>query len=75
VETLLFATMSTGENDAVKQLRALIEEDQQIIRKLRQEIDRLRFLLGLQSLHNVESAPNSVIAPSRNQHLHADFSN
>ena len=42
--------MSASEDSLVKQLRAVIEEDRKVILALREEIDRLRFLLGLHSL-------------------------
>ncbi len=45
--------MSGGDSGGiVKQLRATIEEDRQVIQKLQQEVDRLRYLLALHPLRN-----------------------
>jgi hypothetical protein len=49
--------MSVGESGIVKQLRTTIEEDRQVILKLQQEVDRLRYLLGLHSLRNTKPPP------------------
>jgi hypothetical protein len=47
--------MSASESSVVKQLKAVIEEDRKVIRTLREEIDRLRFLLGLHALRPAEA--------------------
>jgi len=57
--------MSASENGLVQQLRAVIEEDRKVIRTLREEIDRLRFLLGLHSLKPKETdSPAGRTQPS-----------
>ena len=68
--------MSASDNSVVKQLRAVIEEDRKVIRMLQEEIDRLRFLLGLHSLKNMdaESAPGRP-PQSRSTQLHPGFAN
>ena len=72
-----FVAMSgSSDNGIVKQLRTVIEEDREIIRKLRQEVDRLRYLLGVQSLSAPKSDTVAGLAPqSRTQKLHPGFSN
>jgi hypothetical protein len=68
--------MSASENNVVKQFRTIIEEDRKVIRTLREEIDRLRFLLGLHSLKNLDldAAPGGQPQP-RSIQFHPDFSN
>lgn len=68
------ASMSNSESLMVKQLRAAIEEDRRIIRGLRQEIDRLRYLLGLHSLQKAEAQAPPVIGTASRK-LRADLSN
>jgi hypothetical protein len=68
--------MSASENGVVKQLRAVIEEDRRVIRKLREEVDRLRFLLGLHSLQKTDSESALGRPPhSRSTQLRPGFLN
>lgn len=68
--------MSGSHSGIVKQLRAVIEEDREVIRKLREEVDRLRYLLGVQSLRSPRPDTMTALAPqSGRQNLHPDFSN
>jgi hypothetical protein len=62
--------MSGSDYGIIKQLKMAIEEDRETIRKLRQEVARLRYLLGVQSLTESKSNPAATHAP-----LHPDFSN
>jgi len=61
--------MSASDSSVVKQLKAVIEEDRKVIRSLREENDRLRFLLGLHSLRPVEggSRPDRSPLQQRNK--------
>ena len=68
--------MSASESNVVKQLKAIIEEDRKVIRLLREEVDRLRFLAGLHSLKPVEADPAPGASPqSRSRQLHPGFLN
>jgi hypothetical protein len=68
--------MSGSDSLTVKQLETAIEEDREIIRKLRLEVDRLRYLLGLDSLRNLKKETPTAVAPHPRTHqLHPDYSN
>jgi hypothetical protein len=54
----------------VKQLRTTIEEDRQVIRKLQEEVDRLRYLLALHPLRNSKPPPASLPPLPTIQKLH-----
>jgi hypothetical protein len=58
--------MSGSENSVVRELRAEIEEDKRLIRTLRDEIARLRYLLGLHSLNKPASNPPSILGEPSN---------
>jgi hypothetical protein len=59
--------MSSSESGLVKALRAEIEEDKRLIRSLRDEVARLRYLLGLHSLKQPESDAPSVLDEPANR--------
>lgn len=68
--------MSASESGVVKQLRAVIEEDRKLIRTMREEIDRLRFLLGLHSLKPQEADSVSIRPkPALTKNLFSGFFN
>ena len=63
----------TGGGDSgwiIKQLRTTIEEDRQVIRKLQEEVDRLRYLLALHPLRNAKPPPADLPAAPRIQKIH-----
>jgi hypothetical protein len=55
---------SVSDSGIVKQLRMTIEEDRQVILKLQQEVDRLRYLLGLHSLRNTKPPAAHAARPT-----------
>jgi len=54
----------SGHSGIVKQLRKVIEENEQIIRALRAEVERLRYLLGLHSLKTPGTKMPEIHSPS-----------
>ncbi len=53
----------SSDSGIVKQLRRVIEENEQIIRTLRAEVDRLRYLLGLHSLKSPGAKMPEIHSP------------